>query len=75
MPGRLEINLLGNVEILRDGAPITGFRSGKAKALLCYLAVTGHAHQRLVLADLLWGDMPEAKSNVNLRQTLSNLRK
>ena len=75
MPKKLELALLGNVEIRRDGLPATDFKSRKAQALLCYLAVTGRSHSRPALAGLLWGDMPEAKARMNLSQALSNLRR
>jgi predicted ATPase/DNA-binding SARP family transcriptional activator len=75
MPNKLELALLGNLEVRRDGFPATDLRSRKAQALLCYLAVTGRSHSRPALAGLLWGDMPEAKARVNLSQALSNLRR
>ncbi|MCB9423176.1 MAG: tetratricopeptide repeat protein [Ardenticatenaceae bacterium] len=71
----LKLSLLGNLEIVLDGTSIDGFRSSKAKALLCYLAVTGHPHFRPALAGLLWGDMPEASALRNLTKALSNLRR
>ena len=75
MKVELQLALLGNVEVRRDGVPVTGFRSAKAQALLCYLAVTGRPHTRPALAGLLWGDMPEDKARMNLRQALANLRR
>jgi DNA-binding SARP family transcriptional activator len=75
MQVELHLVLLGNVEMRRDGVPVTGFRSAKAQALLCYLAVTGRPHTRPALAGLLWGDMPEDKARMNLRQALTNLRR
>ena len=74
MRAGLQITLLGNAEVRRDGAIVTGFRSSKALALLCYLAVTGRPHTRSALAGLLWGDMPEASARRNLTKALSNLR-
>jgi len=73
-PG-LHLTLLGGVHITRDGGAVSGFVSSKTQALLCYLAVTGRPHQRPALADLLWGEMPEADAGANLRQALSNLRR
>lgn len=70
----LEITLLGQVEIKRAGRPLTAFVSSKAPALLIYLAVTGHAHEREALAGLLWGDKPQQRARANLRKVLSNLR-
>lgn len=39
MSGKLELRLLGNPEIHLDGKPLSGFRFGKAQALL-YALVT-----------------------------------
>ena len=75
MPKKLELALLGSIKIRRDGLPVTDFKSLKAQALLCYLAITGRAHSRPALAGLLWGGMPEAKARMNLSQALSNLRR
>ena len=74
MKGRLELALLGNVEIHRDGIPVAGLTSSKAQALLCFLAVTGRPHLRPALAGLLWGEMPEENARGNLRKALTNLR-
>lgn len=75
MTAVLEICLFGGLEIRREDAPIGGFVSSKAPALLAYLAVTGRSHQRDALATLLWGEMTDADAKNNLRQTLTNLRK
>ena len=75
MTAVLEIRLFGGVAIRRGDAPISGFVSSKAPALLAYLAVTARTHQREALAALLWGEMTDADAKNNLRQTLSNLRK
>ncbi|MCC6606545.1 MAG: tetratricopeptide repeat protein [Anaerolineae bacterium] len=75
MTAVLEIRLFGGMAIRRGDAPISGFVSSKAPALLAYLAVTARTHQREALAALLWGEMTDADAKNNLRQTLSNLRK
>jgi predicted ATPase/DNA-binding SARP family transcriptional activator len=75
MAGRLELKLLGTPEVRLNGQLLTGFRSGKAEALLYYLGVTGQAHTRLALAGLLWGQWPDSQALVSLSQTLSNLRR
>jgi DNA-binding SARP family transcriptional activator/predicted ATPase len=71
----LRLTLLGELQITRGGKPVTGFVSGKAQALLCYLAVANRIHQRSALAGLLWGELPEDKAAAGLRVALSNLRK
>ena len=54
---RLQINLLGSVEVLLDGETVTGFRSNKARGLLAYLAVEANRPiARTRLATLFWGD-------------------
>lgn len=75
MTARLELLLLGGMEIRLDGAPLTAFISVKAPALLAYLAVVGRPVQRDLLATLFWGEMGDADAKNNLRQALTNLRK
>ena len=70
----LELRLLGSPEVWLAGQMITGFRSGKARALLYFLAVTGRAQPRSVLAGLFWGDVAESQARRSLTMTLSNLR-
>jgi tetratricopeptide (TPR) repeat protein len=70
----LQLALLGKPQLTLDGQRLTGFQTTKTEALLYYLAVTGRPHSREVLADLLWGDMPESKAKRNLTKALSNLR-
>lgn len=71
----LDIQLLGALQILLDGAPLTGFATDKARALLAYLALeSAHPQRRDALATLLWPDQPENKARQNLRQTLLYLR-
>jgi len=73
--GVLHFTFLGGFEVSLDGAPVTGFISNKARALLCYLAVDGREQPRENLAALLWGDMPHVKALISLRQALANLRR
>jgi predicted ATPase/DNA-binding SARP family transcriptional activator/uncharacterized protein HemY len=70
----LQISVLGNLSVCRDGKPLQGFVSTKVQALLCYLAVTARPHSRDALVGLLWGEMEEAAAKTNLRQALTNLR-
>lgn len=71
----LKLVLLGSPQITLDDETLTGFVSAKAKALLCYLALTRRVHARSALGALLWGDIPEADAKSQLRIALSNLRK
>ncbi|MCB9148728.1 MAG: tetratricopeptide repeat protein [Caldilineaceae bacterium] len=75
MPAQLHFALLGEPQLLYNGAPLTGFISAKAQALLFYLAATGRAHSRDTLATLFWDEMPESAAKKNLTKALSNLRK
>jgi adenylate cyclase len=75
MSKRLELALLGDIEIRHGGTPVTQHIVGKTLALLCYLAVTGRPHTRSALAGLLWGGMPESKARGNLSKALSTLRR
>ncbi|MBE7551606.1 MAG: tetratricopeptide repeat protein [Anaerolineales bacterium] len=72
--GKLELKLLGSPEVWLDGQVVTGFRSGKARALLYYLAVSGRAQPRSVLAGLFWGGVAEQHARRSLTMTLTNLR-
>jgi hypothetical protein len=46
----LELTTLGGLSIRLSGEPVTGLASRKVEALLVYLACTGRAHPRDVLA-------------------------
>jgi predicted ATPase/DNA-binding SARP family transcriptional activator len=73
---RLAISLLGSFHATLDGELLQGFRTVKVRALLAYLAVESHRPwPRMLLADLLWPDLPEKEAQSNLRNAISNLRK
>ncbi len=74
MAGQVRLELLGGLRVTRDGVPVRGFVSGKAAALLAYLAVTGRAHTREALAGLLWGELRDEDARLSLRQVPHNLR-
>jgi len=75
MTNVLKLSLLGQVELAIDDVPLTALASGKAQALLCYLAVNGRSSTtRQSLAGLLWGDLPEADARRNLRGVVMKLR-
>ena len=56
MEAGLRLELLGGLRVSEGDAPVSGFVSLKARALLIYLAVTGRPQPREALAGLLWGD-------------------
>jgi DNA-binding SARP family transcriptional activator/tetratricopeptide (TPR) repeat protein len=68
---RLEIRLLGRVEVLRGG-PVELPPSKKARALLAYLVATERAHDRNYVASLLWEERDDTRAA--LRWALSRLR-
>jgi DNA-binding SARP family transcriptional activator len=69
------LNLVGSPTVsLADGGPATPHLGAKALALLAYLALEPGPHSREALADLLWGESPEAEARASLRQALRQLR-
>jgi DNA-binding SARP family transcriptional activator len=69
------LTLIGSPSVVRpDGEPITPQPGAKALALLGYLALERGPHTREALADLLWGESPEAEARASLRQALKQLR-
>lgn len=69
----LSMALLGAPRIEVDGRPLA-VDTRKATALLAFLALSGHAHARSLLAELLWPDSEPERSRSALRRTLSTLR-
>ncbi len=73
---QLTISLLGTVQVLRDGQPVTGQAYAKVLGLLAYLAVeSDRPHARASLALLLWPEQTDEKARHSLRQALSTLRR
>lgn len=72
MGALLQMRLLGELTVLKDGEPCALPPSKKARALLCYLATTGRAHRRDRLATLLWEQAADPRAS--LRWTLTKLR-
>src|SRR3954451_24405807 len=75
MADQLRLECLGGLRIARRDGPVPGLISGKAQALLVYLAVTSQPHSRESLAGLLWGEQPDEAARTSLRQALSQLRR
>ncbi|WP_420628420.1 tetratricopeptide repeat protein [Candidatus Leptofilum sp.] len=71
----LSFSLLGQTVVLKNGEPVSKFRSQKEAALLIYLAHTGQTHQREFIAELLWESSSTKQALTNLRTALSRLRK
>ena len=68
----LEIRLLGEIAVIRDGRPVDSPRSRKTLALLAYLAATGRRQRRDHLCGLLW-ELPDDPRGA-LRWSLSKAR-
>ncbi len=63
----LQLAAMGRLHLgWSDGSPLE-LKSGKAQALLCYLAVCQRPFSRPALSALLWGELPEADARRNLR--------
>lgn len=72
---RLDIRLLGDLEISSGSRRVVRFESQRARALIAYLAAhPGRAFSRDQLAGLFWPHHGEAAARQNLRQALYNLR-
>lgn len=69
----LQIRLLGELQVLRGGAPQPLPASKKTRALLAYLVVKGREQRRSRLCDLLWDVTDDPRGA--LRWSLSKLRK
>ncbi|MCB8925823.1 MAG: tetratricopeptide repeat protein [Ardenticatenaceae bacterium] len=70
----LSFTLLGQTVLLKNGVPLTTFRSQKEVALLAYLAHSGNEHSRRALATMLWENSSDKQALTNLRTVLSRLR-
>jgi len=72
MASGLEIRLLGELEVRRDGAPVALPQSKKTRALLAYLVVQRAPQRRDALCEFLW-ELPD-DPRAALRWSLSKLR-
>jgi LuxR family transcriptional regulator, maltose regulon positive regulatory protein len=72
--GRLELRLLGPVELRRDGTPVDSpeWRRGRVRSLLAYLVLQRSVTRERVAADL-WPGLDSEAGSRNLRITLSYL--
>ncbi|KAA3660509.1 MAG: hypothetical protein DWQ04_19210, partial [Chloroflexi bacterium] len=72
----LSLSLLGQYQAFLNERPLINFRTQKMQALLAYLVVEkDRIHRRDTLMGLLWPDQLQKSAQVNLRQTLSLLRR
>ena len=67
-----EINLLGELAVLRNGQPVSLPASKKTRALLAFLVLTARPHRRDRLCEIFW-EVPD-DPRASLRWSLSKLR-
>jgi DNA-binding SARP family transcriptional activator len=68
----VEIRLLGDLQVARDGSALPLPASKKTRALLAYLAATAASHSREKLCDLLWPGPEDPRAA--LRWSLTKIR-
>ena len=73
-PVRLEVRLLGVVEIILDGRRLRVFDSLRLQRFLALITLRGDLHNRSRLAFELWPDSTELQAHTNLRKLLHELR-
>src|SRR5262245_8426128 len=73
MTSQLQLRVLGELRVVRDGVSLPLPASRKTRALLAYLAVVGHPVRRDHLCELLW-ELPD-DPRASLRWSLHKLRK
>jgi len=73
--GALQIRLLGQLRLARDGQPVDGPTTARLQSLFAYLLLHSDAPvSRAALAFTFWPDASEASARNNLRQLLHQLR-
>lgn len=70
----LRLTLFGSPRLLVGEQDFTNKVTGKALALLVYLALSERPQRRDVVADLLWSELSNQQARNNLRYLLSDLR-
>ncbi len=73
-PARLEVRLLGVVEIILDGRRLRAFNSLRLQRSLALIAIRRDLQHRSRLAFELWLDSDERQARTNLRKLLHDFR-
>ncbi|OGB27435.1 MAG: transcriptional regulator [Burkholderiales bacterium RIFCSPLOWO2_02_FULL_57_36] len=73
-PARLEVRLLGGVEIILDGRRLRAFNSLRLQRFLALIVLRRNPQHRSRLAFELWPDSDEPQARTNLRKLLHDFR-
>ena len=73
-PARLEVRLLGAVEVILDGRRLRAFDSLRLQRFLALIALRRDRQHRSRLAFELWPDSDERQARTNLRKLLHDFR-
>ena len=73
-PARLEVRLLGAVEVILDGRRLRAFNSLRLQRFLALIALRRDLQHRSRLAFELWPDSDERQARTNLRKLLHDFR-
>ncbi len=71
---RLEVRLLGGVQVILDGRRLRAFNSLRLQRSLAMIAIRDDLEQRSRLAFELWPDSTERQARTNLRKLLHDFR-
>jgi DNA-binding SARP family transcriptional activator len=74
VPARLQVRLLGAVEIILDGRRLHAFDSLRLQRFLALIALRRDSQHRSRLAFELWPDSDERQARTNLRKLLHDFR-
>lgn len=74
VPARLEVRLLGAVEIIFDGRRLRAFNSLRMQRFLALIVLRRDLQHRSRLAFELWPDSEERQARTNLRKLLHDFR-
>src|SRR5688572_30419496 len=73
-PARLEVRLLGAVEVILDGRRLRAFDSLRLQRFLALITLRRDLQHRSRLAFELWPDSSEGQARTNLRKLLHDFR-
>ena len=73
-PARLEVRLLGAVEVVLDGRRLRAFNSLRLQRFLALIVLRRDLQHRSRLAFELWPDSDERQARTNLRKLLHDFR-